>query len=120
VIDRTQEKLKIHLDKEKMQRVFVNIIKNAIDAMPKGGTLTVTNRKSNRSLEITFSDTGAGMSKETLGKIWRPLFTTKAKGMGFGLAICKRIVEAHGGKIFVKSTIGKGSAFTVSIPLKIP
>jgi signal transduction histidine kinase len=120
VIDRTQEKLKIHVDKEKMQRVFVNIIKNAIDAMPKGGTLTVTNRTSNGSLEITFSDTGAGMSKETLEKIWRPLFTTKAKGMGFGLAICKRIVEAHGGKLSVKSTVGKGSDFTVSIPMKTP
>ncbi len=120
VIDRTQEKLKIQVDKEKMQRVFVNVIRNAIDAMPKGGTLTVTNRASNGSLEITFSDTGAGMSKETLQKVWRPLFTTKAKGMGFGLAICKRIVEAHGGKLSVKSTVGKGSAFTVSIPMKTP
>jgi len=117
VLDRTQEELRVSIDKEKMRRVFVNIIKNAIDAMPKGGTLTVKSRVSNGNLEITFSDTGAGMSKETLKKIWRPLFTTKAKGMGFGLPICKRIVEAHGGRISIESAAGKGSAFTVSIPI---
>jgi PAS domain S-box-containing protein len=117
VVDRTQEKLRIRIDKEKMRRVFVNMIKNAIDAMPKGGTLTVRSKASNGNLEIIFSDTGVGMSKETLEKMWRPLFTTKAKGMGFGLPICKRLVEAHGGRISVKSTVGKGSAFTVSIPM---
>jgi signal transduction histidine kinase len=58
------------------------------------------------------------MSEEVIQKIWSPLFTTKAKGMGFGLPICKRIVEAHGGKISMESILGKGSTFTVTIPLK--
>jgi signal transduction histidine kinase len=69
-------------------------------------------------LEIVFSDTGVGMSEETLRNICRPLFTTKAKGMGFGLPICKRFVEAHGGKICARSTIGKGSTFTVKLPIQ--
>jgi signal transduction histidine kinase len=58
------------------------------------------------------------MSKEVKNKIWSPLFTTKAKGMGFGLPICKRIVEAHGGKISVESVAGKGSTFTVTLPIE--
>ncbi len=58
------------------------------------------------------------MSKEILAKLWTPLFTTKAKGMGLGTAICKRIVDAHGGKITAKSTIGKGSTFTVALPIR--
>jgi signal transduction histidine kinase len=69
-------------------------------------------------LVFTFSDTGVGMSQEVLDKLWRPLFTTKAKGMGFGLPICKRIIEAHGGKISVESTVGKGSTFTIIIPIE--
>jgi signal transduction histidine kinase len=58
------------------------------------------------------------MSKEVLDKIWSPLFTTKPKGMGFGLPICKRVIEAHGGKISVESAVGKGSTFTVTVPIE--
>jgi len=119
VSDLIQSEPKIEVDVEKMKRVFVNIIKNAIEAMPEGGKLTIKSKESDGNLEIVFTDTGVGMSKETLEKLWTPLFTTKAKGMGLGLAICKRIVEAHGGKIFVESTVGKGSTFTVTIPIKL-
>jgi len=119
VSDLTQSEPKIEVDVERLKRVFINIIKNAIDAMPEGGRLTITTKESDDSLEIAFTDTGVGMSKETLDKLWTPLFTTKAKGMGLGLSICKRFVEAHEGNISVKSTVGKGTTFTVTIPIKL-
>ena len=70
------------------------------------------------SVSLSFADTGTGISKQTLSKLWTPLFTTKAKGMGFGLAICKRFVEAHGGSVTAESTLGKGTTFTVTFPEK--
>jgi signal transduction histidine kinase len=70
-------------------------------------------------VDFMFIDSGVGMTKEVLDKIFTPLYTTKAKGMGFGLSICKRIVEAHGGQISVKSTLGKGTVFDVSLPIRI-
>ena len=101
-----------------MMRVFINLIKNAIDAMPEKGTLEITNHQTRDCVEIAFADTGTGMPKETLQKIFTPLFTTKAQGMGFGLAICKRIIEAHGGKISVETATGKGTTFTVTLPIE--
>lgn len=118
VADLTSDKPEMKVDTDKMKRVFVNMIKNAVDAMPKGGILTIESRESNGDLEIVFSDTGVGMSEKTLKNIFRPLFTTKAKGMGFGLPICKRFVEAHTGKIYVRSTLGKGSTFIMTLPIQ--
>lgn len=118
IVDLTENKPKIMVDVGKIKRAFVNIIKNAVEAMTKGGTLTIKSRKLEGNLEIAFSDTGGGMSKETLEKLWAPLFTTKAKGMGFGLPICKRFIEAHGGSISVISITGKGTTFTVTFPIK--
>jgi len=115
IIDATEDKPAVKVDTEKILRVFDNIIKNAVDAMPEGGTLTIKSRKVKGKLEIAFKDTGTGMSEETLSKLGSPLFTTKAKGMGFGLSICRRIVEAHGGKISLESESGKGTKVTVTI-----
>jgi len=119
VIDATEDKPMVRVDTEKIRNVFVNIIQNAIDAMLEGGTLTIRSRKVKSKLEIAFQDTGAGMSEETLSKLEGgvPLFTTKAKGMGFGLPICRRLAEVHGGKICVESTVGKGTTVTVTIPV---
>jgi PAS domain S-box-containing protein len=117
VVDSTQNETKMALDAEKMRRVFLNLLQNAIDAMPKGGTLTITSKRSNGRVEIAFRDTGVGMTEETMRKLWNPLYTTKAKGMGFGLAISRRVVEAHEGSITVESRPGEGSTFTVSLPL---
>ncbi|MCX8150939.1 MAG: ATP-binding protein [Candidatus Bathyarchaeota archaeon] len=117
VIDLTEETPIVTVDAHKMSRVFVNIIKNAFDAMPDGGTLTVKSQVCYANLKFSFTDTGVGMSQETLSKLWTPLFTTKAKGMGFGLSICKRIVQAHHGEILAESTVGKGTTIIITIPL---
>lgn len=118
LITEADDNVKITVDQDKMKRVFINLIKNAIEAMPKGGTLTITGRQIGGEIKFTFSDTGEGMTKEVLQNLWNPLFTTKAKGMGFGLAICKRFVEAHEGSITVESIPGKGTTFTVKIPIQ--
>jgi len=118
ITERVQPDLLIWGDVNKIQRVFVNIIKNAIDAMPNGGVLEIDGCQDGREAELTFKDTGVGMTDETIAKIFKPLFTTKAQGMGFGLAICKRIVEAHGGRIKVESATNKGTKFTISLPLE--
>jgi two-component system, sporulation sensor kinase E len=112
----TEDQPELMVDVEKLKRVFSNIMKNAFDAMPDGGVLRIESRKSMENMEFIFGDTGIGMSKETLQKIWTPLFTTKAKGMGFGLPITKRLVEAHGGSISVASTLGRGTTFIVTVP----
>jgi len=117
LVDSTRKEPRINIDMDRLKRSFINIIKNALDAMPKGGTLTITSKKSNSNVEFTFIDTGTGMPKEVTQKIFTPLFTTKAKGMGFGLAICKRNIEAHGGHIKVQSEVDKGTTFTVTIPI---
>jgi PAS domain S-box-containing protein len=118
IINRTRKEPKIRIDIEKMARVFHNLVINAIDAMPNGGKLTITSRKTKDAVEFIFKDTGIGMTKETMEKIFTPFFTTKAKGMGLGLPICKRIIEAHGGKITVESAVGEGTTFILTLPIK--
>jgi signal transduction histidine kinase len=113
LVDLTADEPPIKVDVDKMKRVFANLINNAVDAMPDGGTLTIKCQGSNPEACFTFSDTGTGMTEETRQKIFTPLFTTKAKGMGFGLSICKRIVDAHGGRIVVNSVVEKGSEFNI-------
>jgi signal transduction histidine kinase len=108
----------LEVDTAKIQRVFLNLILNAFDAMPNGGSITITSKIDGNNIVFSFADTGEGMSDDILLKIWTPLFTTKAKGMGFGLAICKRYIEAHGGQIDVFSQTGKGSVFNIVLPLK--
>ena len=118
MVDSTRTQPKIMVDTDKIRRVFMNLIKNAIDAMPKGGTLRITSKKTDSNLEIIFADTGTGMTKETIEKIWSPLFTTKATGIGLGLPIAKRLVESHEGSITAESKAGKGSSFTVTLPIR--
>ncbi len=96
----------------------MNLIKNAIDAIPEKGILEIRSRQIGENVEFTFTDTGVGMSEQAQARIFTPLFTTKAQGMGFGLAICKRLVEAHGGKIEVESALGKGTIITVTLPIE--
>lgn len=116
IIDKTSESHKMTVDAAKMRRVFINIIKNALDAMPNGGKLMIASKQTKTHTEIVFSDTGVGIPADVLKKIGKPLFTTKAKGMGFGLAICNRIMDAHGGKLTIKSAIGKGTRVKLVLP----
>ena len=118
VIDLTENEPKIIIDLDKVKRVFGNLIKNAIDAMLEGGRLEITSKRIEDNVEIIVADTGIGMTKEVMEKLWTPFFTTKAKGMGLGLPICKRIIDAHGGKIAVESEVGKGTKFTVTLPIE--
>jgi len=108
----------LRVDLNRMRRVCINILTNAIDAMPEGGEITIASKRSGDSIEIAFTDTGSGISEKAMENLWKPLQTTKAKGMGFGLAICKRIVEAHGGSISVASTVTKGTTFTLKLPIE--
>lgn len=109
--------LQISVDWEKMQRVFSNLIKNAIEAMPLGGRITIKDQMIDGKLEISIADTGTGIPAKFLPNLFSPLHTTKPQGMGFGLAICKRLVEAHGGTITVETSEGKGTTFKLKLPL---
>jgi signal transduction histidine kinase len=88
--------------------------------MPEGGRLTLEAKAAEGNLILTVADTGVGISKEVLPRIFEPYFTTKAKGSGLGLVIARRIAEAHGGRLTVESEVGQGSRFCVSIPLTNP
>ena len=103
------------VDPQMMKRVLINMLSNAVDAMPDGGDIRIESRKQGDRLELLLTDTGTGIPKDVLQYIWKPLFTTKAKGMGFGLSICKRLVECQGGSIKVESAEGKGTTFTISL-----
>jgi len=106
----------IRVDASKIKRVLQNLISNAIDAMPGGGTLKVTCGLEGGDAVFTVEDTGQGIRPEDVKKLFTPFFTTKAKGLGLGLAICRRLAEAHGGKCELESEAGSGTKATVRIP----
>ena len=107
----------IFVDRSRMQRVVINLIRNAVEAMPTGGKLTISSKEDSSCVQLSVSDTGPGIPDELKERIWKPLKTTKAKGVGLGLTICKRFVEAHRGNIEVQSKVGSGATFTVTLPL---
>lgn len=106
----------IHADPSQLQHVFHNIISNSVDAMPKGGTLTVSTCVKDSYVEVKFADTGCGIPKKNLGKLFDPFFSTKEAGTGLGLSLSFGIVEAHKGQIVVKSHINKGATFILKLP----
>jgi len=117
------ETFTISYDKDKMRQVYLNLIHNAKYAMPSGGTITVGCKPividGNKFLELIFSDTGVGISDEVQSKIFDPFFTTKPEGMGtgMGLSVIHGIIEEHGGNISVASEEGKGTTFTIRLPM---
>jgi PAS domain S-box-containing protein len=109
----------IMADPDQLSQVFGNIILNAIQAMPEGGQLVVKSGVEDPEiLTVSFTDTGVGISRKNLKKVFGPLFTTKAKGIGLGLPISKTLAEGHGGTIEVQSEVGKGSTFAVKLPIR--
>jgi signal transduction histidine kinase len=108
----------VTLDIEKMIRVFYNLASNAADAMPNGGSLTVSARKQNGSLLIEFTDTGSGIPEELRAKIFEPFVTYgKKHGTGLGLSIVKKIIDDHKGKIEAESEVHKGTTIRMILPL---
>ncbi len=106
----------VSFDSKQLRQVLINLVKNAMEAMPLGGELTVTSRVKSEQVEIAIADTGEGMPPEVAANIFQPYFTTKEKGTGLGLAICQSIIREHGGAILVDSTPGRGSTFTIRLP----
>lgn len=111
------DELTIKTDPMYLKRVMTNLVLNAIQAMPDGGKLTVSAIVEAGRVLISVSDTGVGIPEAIKPNLFKPMFTTKSKGQGLGLAVVKRLVEALGGFISVESQVGRGSKFTVSLPL---
>jgi two-component system, LuxR family, sensor kinase FixL len=106
-------------DPQQIRQVLLNLFKNALEAMPRGGTITIASRVQGSNLEISVTDTGAGMSSEVAANIFQPYYTTKEGGTGLGLSICSFIVEKeHGGCLKAESTPGQGATFTIQLPLE--
>jgi len=106
------------LDRGQLQRVVINLLVNAADAMPRGGRVRVSTRAVGDDVFLEVEDEGTGIPPEVEARIFDPFFTTKADGTGLGLAITRRIVEAHGGEVGYRTKVGRGTTFTVRLPLR--
>jgi len=103
-------------DPDQIEQVFINLTLNAAQAMPDGGRLEIATKVKDGFIVTEFKDTGCGISEENLGKLFTPLFTTKTRGIGLGLPVSKKTIEAHEGSIEVESKVGEGSTFTINLP----
>ncbi len=110
---------KISASKDQLRQVFLNLVSNARDAMPDGGTLSVTTAADNETVRIEISDTGIGIKEEHIKKIFDSFFTTKdsVKGVGLGLSVCYGFIKDHDGEIQVKSKVDSGTTFTITFPI---
>ncbi len=115
--DIDSDSTEVAVDAEQIQQVLANVIANAVQAMPEGGRLTISARVKKGFLELEVTDTGSGIADENKDKIFEPLFTTKAKGIGLGLAVSKSIIDRHGGQIEARSAVDRGTTFTIRLPL---
>ncbi len=118
VIHKDSEEIKIPADSEQMERVFINLFANAIDAMSGKGDLTVKMARDKEFIRIKISDTGKGMPSDAVEKIFEPFYTTKDRGTGLGLAIVFNIIKKHNGEIRVESEEGRGTTFIITLPAR--
>jgi len=107
-------------DINQLRIVFANLIRNAREAMPQGGSLSIKGQRMNDAVEVAVSDTGVGISKDDIHRILEPLYSTKARGLGLGLAIARAILDKNKGTMRLESEIGKGSSFTVRLAAVLP
>jgi signal transduction histidine kinase len=112
----SDEAPRILVDPTQINQVLMNLISNAVQAMPRGGDLAIDVDRSNGAVQVIVSDTGGGISEENRAKIFQPLFTTKQKGIGLGLAVSRKIVEANSGQIDFESEMGQGTRFSLQFP----
>lgn len=117
ILELAQELPDIDFDERYMKQALLNLIKNAIAAMPEGGTLTIKTEAQEAEIHIQVYDTGIGIPEEHLSKIFEPYFTTKETGSGLGLTLVFKIIREHRGEITVKSKSGEGSCFTITLPI---
>jgi signal transduction histidine kinase len=110
----------IAADMEQIHRALDNLVTNALQAMSDGGTLTLAGRREGEQIALVVRDEGSGIAAETLPRIFEPLFSTRPRANGLGLAVCRKIVESHAGEIHVDSRLGAGSTFTIMLPLSSP
>jgi signal transduction histidine kinase len=105
------------IDSTQLQQALVNLVKNAMQAMTKGGTLTLQTGEGAEAVWVSVADTGGGIPQEQINRIFEPFYTTKKKGTGLGLMIVQRIVRAHSGRIELESHVGRGTTFRLWLPL---
>jgi len=105
----------VEIDLDHVRIVFANLFRNAYEAMPQGGTVTITAAIAGDGIEIAVADTGVGIPPEQQVRVMEPLYSTKARGLGLGLAIAKAILEKNGGRLRLESTPGQGTRFTVRL-----
>ena len=108
----------ILLDANQIKQAFLNILKNSFEAMPEGGKLSISTRLKDNCIEVWITDTGSGISKEDIQRVFDPFYSVKADGTGLGLALTMKTVEGHQGEIICKSTIGKGTTIVISFPVE--
>jgi signal transduction histidine kinase len=110
---------RVHADPEQLWEAFLNLIRNAVDAMPDGGNLTVATKRNDTKALVSVSDNGHGMTEEEARNLFIPFFTTKSDGTGLGLAHTQQIINEHGGRIDWTTKRGEGSTFTIQLPLEV-
>jgi signal transduction histidine kinase len=119
VVDAPNDLPRVKADSGQLQQAVIALATNAVDAMPNGGKLTMRASAQSNAVAIDIEDTGIGIPVEHVSKIFEPFFTTKevGKGTGLGLAVCYGIITDHGGRVSVRSNLGKGTTFTILLPV---
>ena len=117
VLDLSPETPEIQFDSDKLKQAFMNVVLNAMEAMPQGGILKVSTLMENNSVRIRVEDTGVGIPAEDLEHLFEPFFTRKTRGTGLGLANVKRILEEHGGSVEIESIPSEGTRVSLWLPV---